>query len=496
MKNINKFLFLTFVSVSALLVSCDKRLDLDPRQSIDLEGAYNSPENINAAINAVYGGLRQQTEYGRDKLAVGDALADIAFATGKSGRLQGESSNTQGFHFASWGSSYALINDINLVLDAIPNVTAETTEKERWEGELRFLRALLYHDLAKMYGYDTTAVVAGQNRGNVVISLTGFKDAVSASAWRPSRASIKEVYDVIYADLNYATEKLTNTRGKRYATKGAAHALFSRVALFYGDYQKAEEQATLALANLPGQTSLSTAANFVAGWRAMDHPESIFEVRFNIQNESLGVNVALQTTYTTLAQLGNTSATAGFGDLVPNNILLQEVGITLTPNPPNIPIINRGPDVRAQLYEWGTAGRGTRFIETTKFFGKSGFPNLDNVPVIRVPELYLIRAEANLKKAAPDETAARNDVNTIRVNRGLDSTFISGPDLFEEILLQKKLEFAFEGHRWFDLKRLGRDIVKSQPAAINLPFTDTRILPAIPQREIDGNPNMRQNPGY
>jgi starch-binding outer membrane protein, SusD/RagB family len=493
MKNINKFLFITAISASTMMVSCDKRLDLDPRQSIDLEGAYNSPENINAGINAIYGGLRQQTEYGRDKLAVGDALADIAVATGKSGRLQGENLNTQNVHFASWQSSYALLNDINLVLEAIPNVTAETATKERWEGELRFLRALLHHDLAKMYGYDTTAVVSGQYRGSVVLALQAFKDGATASQYRPARASIRQVYEAIYADLDYATEKLTNTRGVNYATKASAHALYARVALFYGDYVKAETQATLALDNIGGVgASLSTPVNYVAGWRAIRNPESIFEVRFNIQNESLGVNVALQTTYTTLVQLGNTSSTGGFGDLVPNNVLLGNLGITST----GFPDIQRGPDVRAQLYEWGTAGRGTRFIETTKFFGKSGFPNLDNVPVIRVPELYLIRAEARLKKASPDEAGALADVNMIRTNRGLTASAATGDDLMEEILLQRMLEYAFEGHRWFDLKRLGRDIVKAQPLAINLPFTDTRILPAIPQREIDGNPNMRQNPGY
>ncbi|MGZ5253524.1 MAG: RagB/SusD family nutrient uptake outer membrane protein, partial [Flavitalea sp.] len=191
---------------------------------------------------------------------------------------------------------------------------------------------------------------------------------------------------------------------------------------------------------------------------------------------------------TTLVQLGNTSTTGGFGDLVPNNLLLGNLGITTT----GFPDLQRGPDVRAQLYEWGTAGRGTRFIETTKFFGKSGFPNLDNVPVIRVPELYLIRAEARLKKATPDEAGALADVNRIRTNRGLAESAATGADLLEETLLQKMLEYAFEGHRWFDLKRLGRDIVK--PTTI--PFTDTRILPAIPQREVDGNSNMRQNPGY
>ncbi|MFX5510452.1 RagB/SusD family nutrient uptake outer membrane protein, partial [Acinetobacter baumannii] len=67
--------------------------------------------------------------------------------------------------------------------------------------------------------------------------------------------------------------------------------------------------------------------------------------------------------------------------------------------------------------------------------------------------------------------------------------------LLEEIIRQRRIEFAFEGHRFFDLKRLGRDLIKT-PHYNNVLFTDIRILPALPQAEIDGNPNLKQNFGY
>ncbi|MEQ1625312.1 MAG: RagB/SusD family nutrient uptake outer membrane protein, partial [Sediminibacterium sp.] len=69
------------------------------------------------------------------------------------------------------------------------------------------------------------------------------------------------------------------------------------------------------------------------------------------------------------------------------------------------------------------------------------------------------------------------------------------PQLLEEILRQRRIEFAFEGHRFFDLKRLGRDLVKA-PHYNTVAFTDTRILPALPQSDIDGNSNLKQNAGY
>jgi hypothetical protein len=79
--------------------------------------------------------------------------------------------------------------------------------------------------------------------------------------------------------------------------------------------------------------------------------------------------------------------------------------------------------------------------------------------------------------------------------RGLTAVDLSGEALLEEILLERFKEFAFEGHRFFDLKRYGRAIVKTTPV-VNLPFDDFKILPPLPQREVDGNPNLKQNRGY
>jgi hypothetical protein len=136
-------------------------------------------------------------------------------------------------------------------------------------------------------------------------------------------------------------------------------------------------------------------------------------------------------------------------------------------------------------------------VECTKYIGKNGFINLDNIPVIRIAEVYLNRAEAMATPGSPvfDETAALADLNRIATARGLADFTLAGPDLYEEILRQRRIELAFEGHRFFDLKRLGRDIVKA-PHYNTLSFTDIRVLAPIPTREVDGNRNLAQNPGY
>jgi hypothetical protein len=130
--------------------------------------------------------------------------------------------------------------------------------------------------------------------------------------------------------------------------------------------------------------------------------------------------------------------------------------------------------------------------------GKNGNPNWDNTVVFRWPELYLNRAEARYHLG--QEELAYADLNFIRAARYTGFTApatpdFAGPALLEEILRQRMLEFAFEGQRWFDLKRYGRDIVKTNPN-VSMPATDFRILPRIPLNEVEGNPNMEQNFGY
>lgn len=488
--------YILFVLAAGLLISCSKSdINVEPRQSISNEKALTSRNNVNAAVASVYAALKSTALYGRDLLAVSDALSDITRATNRSGRLVPENNNQLRAHLGLWGTAYAAINEANLILDAMGNVSdATATDRESWEGQLKFIRALLHFELVKTYAYIPTAVIAANDFGGVPIRLTGVNSATDAAAFFPKRDSINTVYTQIYNDLNVAISKLGNNLGVAYATKAAAKALLSRVALYRGDWATAVSMATSALAENVG--TLTTAANYVAGWRASVHPESIFEIRFATNGENIGVNTSLQTSYTSLVVPGNRCQLGGFGDLVPSNFLLTQLGITFGSAPLSCTAtatITRGADVRAQLYEWGASGRGTPNIEVTKFLGKNGFINLDNVPVIRVSELYLNRAEANAMLGGTAEASALQDLNTILTNRGLPAVTLTGSALLNEILRQRMLEFAFEGHRFFDLKRRGQDIVKS-PA--NIPFNDPRILAPIPQGEIDGNPNMKQNPGY
>ncbi len=488
MKKLNTNLTIAVLtSMMLVATSCKENIVVQPRLSVDLGGAYSTPEALNAALNGVYDILQGSDIYGRDLVAIPEALSDNGRATNKSGRLVAENQNQPGASFANWSSSYIGINRANLILRALPTSPAPQASKDQIEAQCLFLRALFYFDLMRAYAYTPKSIVAAQNIGGVPLLLDGVTDLTQVTF--PSRATIDACYTQITTDLNNAITKLTNTsttfRAPFFASKGAAQALLSRVSLYAGNWQEVVKQSTDALAS--GIGKFQTNAQYIASWRAASHPESMFELSYQT-NENVGVNVSLQTTYTTLRDPGNRATTAGFGDLVPSNDMLTQLGVTRT-----VDVITRGTDVRALLYELGTTGRGPAEVECTKFLGRSATVNLDNVPVIRISEMYLNRAEANYELG--NTAAALADLNQIRTRAGLAAApaTLSGVALLSDILNQRRIELAFEGHRFHDLKRRGLDITKLPR---NISFSDFLILARIPTGEISLNPSLKQNFGY
>ena len=515
-----KKIYQTGLALASLLVvfsSCKKQLEIAPRQSIDATTALTSRDNIESSITGLYASLKNVRQYGKDLIALPEALADNGFATNKSGRLLNEANNVQGAHFTGtlWTNSYSAINQINNTIAAINTSTIvpalTPTEMDRWLGQLYFLRGLYYFDLVKVYGYIPGAVVSAQDRGGVPLTLGGIASLTDALAWKPSRAPLADIYAQIVKDLIAADSKLTYPGlGVNLANKAAAELLLSRVLLYNKDYAGSKQWADAAIA-LAG-SKLSTTANFVSQWRVDTHIETLFQVKYTIASENIGVNESLQTSFTTLVTPGIQTVTGGFGDLVPTITLLNDLGITLTGgNTTTVfatpaTIASRNTDVRNLLFEPGTSGRGNIKVECTKYMGKNGTINLDNVPVLRIAEALLNRAEAQATAGSPvlNLAGALADLKAIKTRRYTDYTgsaqetadnAMTQAQLLEEILRQRRIEFAFEGHRFFDLKRLGRDLIKA-PHYNNVAFTDTRMLPALPQGDVDGNPNLKQNAGY
>lgn len=464
-----------FVSATFIFFSCESLLEIEPRQSIDSSKALTTLEGINSNLANIYNHLKDVTLYGRDYIATAEALADNARIINRAGgRYQNQGTNVINAHLLSWPISYRAINEINLMLEALPKANISTTTKDEVEGQVRALRALFYFNLMRAFSYEPgKAPSAEVNKGGVPLMLKGVLSEKEIELL--PRATQEDVYTQIYADLTIATTKAPDDGEPHYITKAAVHAIFAKVALYNQDWVAAESHASAALAI---NNTLATTSNYISSWRTAVHPESIFEILFKNANENIGVNESVQSAFTTRVAL-NSSSLAGYGAVVPTTAFLNLFEVD---------------DVRRGLYEMGVTRSSSAVIETTKFMGKTGTLYMDNIPVIRVSEVYLIRAEARAQQGAAKEDDALEDLNVIVTRAGLDELAgLTGTALLDEIIHQRRLELAFEGDRWFDLKRRGVDVVK---ATGNVPYDNFRILAPLPIREIQANAELVQNLGY
>ncbi len=469
-----KSIIITVINLLLMMIlSCNKMLDIHPRQSIDSSTALSSKEGIEASIIGAYNRLQSISLYGRDMIAMAESLADNAIHTGNSSHLSNAAINTRGSHLDLWRDAYYTINDLNLIIKALEISSFDEEWKASIYGQAYFLRALLYHDLVRTYAYDPTASIDERNYGGVPLMLIGVDDITKISSL--IRPKVEQVYEQIYSDLDNASiffENYQDLKGPHKVTRGAVHALYSRVALYRGDWKKVIEQVDKSL--LTSQATLSSKDNYLSDWREAVHPESIFELKFN-ESENLG-DLSVRGAYTSRAFYESENFT--IQAVIAVNTLFYSLYDDL--------------DIRKGLFRLGV-GNNKFYYEIYKFISKNGVQNLDNIPIIRMSELYLNRAEAYYYLGDKEHQNALFDVNIIRRRAGLIDVSLLGTALLTEILHQRRLELAFEGHRWFDLKRNGMGINK-ETGSLN--FDDYRILAPIPNREINIDGVLKQNYGY
>ncbi|MGY6744019.1 MAG: RagB/SusD family nutrient uptake outer membrane protein [Cecembia sp.] len=490
----------------SLLSACS--LELEPRDLQRLDITLNSPENIDASIISVYANFRSVNHYGRDMFATADALADVSLVTANSGRFVSENRNFPGAHFAVgfWENGYISIEELNRILFQVAQGVEGASEVQlrTWEGEAKFLRALLIFDLAKVYTYIPTAIYQEGlvDQGGIPMPLQPKFSLDEIFFNQEPRASIEQNYIQIKQDLLEAIDLLEDAgrSAPQFASQSAAYALLSRVALYSGDWELALNASTSALNTTTAQ--LLGGEAYVNAWSAQVHPESIFEIRFHNESESLGSISSIQSAFTTILDKREKNRLGGWGDLVPSPKILAFFGLRIVQlgNPAannNNWGVLRNEDIRAKLYTTGSNARPAgRQIECTKFFSRSGFNYGDNIPVLRTSEMVLNRIEANFRLGNFGE--ALSELNDFKLSRDLPIVDLSGEELLSEILNERLKEFAFEGQRFFDLKRNGMPIDKRsfQGEDALIPFEDFRILAPIPQTAVQRNRNLNQNRGY
>jgi starch-binding outer membrane protein, SusD/RagB family len=435
---------LAWLLVPAFLAACDSPLDTDPTASIDAETALTNARGVELALNGAYAGLRSGNIYGNVHMVYPDLYADNldftgTFQTDREVALR-NISTSNGQVLSTWASSYNVISRANYLLEAIGNVQGLTSEQQsRFRGEALFIRALTYFDLVRLFG--GVPLVLEPSRGVGPTSLV-------------SRSTAQEVYARVIQDLEEAAPLLPNSRVQGRATRQAANALLARTYLETGQNAQARDRATAVI-----NSGLYTLVpNFRSIWTTKHSQESIFELHFTINTSN------------SLAFWYFPAALGGRLGFAPTAELFNSFDANDSRRAATIGLS-------------GSQRYGFKYHRVAN--------GDDNVVILRLAEMYLVRAEANARLNA-DAALVRADINAVRARAGVAplGAEVSGQAaLLTAILQERRWELAFEGHRFFDLRRHG-------VAVTRLSIPANRLLFPIPQSELDVNENLVQNPGY
>ncbi len=444
-------LYIAAVVALFAATGCQKKLDVKPAQSIDDVNALNTSSGVLTALNGAYAELGAASLYGGDVFLYSDLLAD-AGEIRWNGTFAGltqiynkaiPKNNT--FVFSTWAQGYRVINDVNNVLSALTVVDA--AQQSRVEGEAKFIRGSIYFDLVRLFAKAWNDGDPNNNLG-IPIVLTPTKGITQNSY--VSRNKVAEVYAQAIKDLTEAEAKLPVTNGF-YATKYSAAAMLARVYLQKADYANAAAAANRVITS--GKYSLAiTFAGAFPSSASSQVPNTVEDV-FAVQVTTTQGTNDYYTFYS--------PASRGDIDIRPAHLALYETG-----------------DARKAFFV--TSGGSTY---TSKHNNRYA-----NVRILRLAEMYLIRAESNFRLATTVGDTPLNDINKIRNRSGLLSLTAIQLDL-PAILKERKLELAFEGALLHDIKRL-------QGTVGALAWNSPKLVLPIPDTEIIANPSLVQNEGY
>ena len=472
MKNIYKY-FLIFTA-SALVVSCGES-DLEPTLALDkdLDSGINTADDLAFVLNSAYDRMTETEYYGRDQIIMGDVRTDNAYSNMNSGRFANSDMDYNSNGAGPWATIYRVIAITNIVINAdTSNLTGSAAQITHIQGQAHALRALAHFDLLQDYGQH---FITGQG-GAGALGVPYVKTYKDPANLEPSRGTVASNIGDIAADLTSAISMMDDSynTSTSYMSRAGAYAILARATLYAGSvdpslYATADSAAKWVIAN-SGATPVS-ATGFTGSFATDNASNSIFELAFS-GTDSRGINGIAYI-------LRGTS----YGDV---RILTGDGA-----NPDLLDIYDAD-DVRGAADMIGTAQGYPTML------GK--FPSMngaDNVTLFRVEEMHLIAAETSLR--AGNTADALTYLNNIPAIRGLGANYYASATL-ENILLERRKEFAFEGLRFHDLSRMGMDMPLIDPfKQLNDDLTGTpptygsyRYAYPIALAERNENPNMVQ----
>ena len=445
---------------SFYIMSCESFLDLDPpKNKLTSETVFEDTAIVESALANIYYNMRENGIVSGGFFGLTTSMGiytdelDYYGTSDDFLKLYNHEVTASDIGNISnwWSQSYNLIYAANDIIKGVENSTAlSEEEKAAFKGQALFVRGYLHSLLVALYGDIPYINTTNYIENNVV-----------------SRTPVNTVYESIIEDLTNAVSLLddTDTSGERVLpNKSVANALLARIYLYVEDWTKAEETAD----KLIGTHNLELDINKVF---LKASQETLWQFKPggpSIENTQEGSLLVIESLPTQGYALTNNLVTAFEPD-----------------------------DLRRSNWV-GSITDGTislQFAYKYKETLNSTQESLEYSIIFRLAEQYLIRAEARAQLG--DITGAQADLNVIRNRAGLgNTTAATMNDLLDAILQERQVElFTEQGHRWFDLKRMGKASEVLTPIKTN--WLDTNILLPIPDAELLINPNLLpQNDGY
>lgn len=475
--------FLSYISLAAAIIllqaACTKVTDIQPVDRISSDLSFTTPAKINADVIGVYDGLQSPEFLAGRSLIYSDLLGeDVIDITGFFNTI---------FHYTmlasdpyasnEWTAGYAAIQRANRVIEGIQaNLGIAGTSANTYIAECRFARALSMLTLVDHYAHPYNFTADASHLGIPVIT----KSSVTfTSADLVARNTVAEVYTQMISDLQFAEANLVASQGDanvQRVNKYGASALLARVYLYKGDYANAklEEEKVIGA----GVYSLNADQSASFGPGNYQSPESVFSISNNA-NDNPNTNNALPMHYSPISA-------GGRGDLVISKTFLNLPGFAAD-------------DKRRELMTVDG-----NYTYTTKY------PDVatrgDWAPIIRYPEVLLTAAEASVRQAGAVDQTSLDRLNMVRDRSRVSApqytmaSFPTAQSFIDAVLLERRIELAFEGHRIEDLGRnkqgvTGKEADDFSPIAA-VPYGADHLIFPIPQYDTKLDPNLKQNPGY
>lgn len=466
-----KKIFITIFSLSVMCSCSSDLLNVNPEAQKVSSQFYTNSSEIEQGIISVYGALQYTGQYQLAMPALGELPSDNtydevpandAFTYGELDFFTIQPNNS--LIASAWKDHYIGIQQANIILTRIGKIPDMTDAlKNTRIGEMKFLRALMYFNLVRIYG-DVPLVLK---------ETTNVNDYFGQP-----RTPVAEVYSAIEKDLKEAIDLLpVTTTQKGRVTKGAALGIMGKVLLTQKKFAESltylNQIESLGYQLLPDVNKIFDVTN-------KNNAEIIFDVQF-----TSGLN-------------GNSEGSAAFQMFSPSGSVSGAKGHNL-PTKEVYNLYSAG-DTRRSAYI-GLTSNGIPFskklVKTSNTIADGG----SNFVVLRLADVFLMMAECFAEQN--DFTNANVYLNKIKARAGIAAVSLSTKDaLLSEIDRERRLEFVGEGHRWFDLVRTGKAIsVMMAHFTNNAGYSTAQIKPhhllmPVPQGQINTDPAIKQNPGY